>query len=225
MSSTSLKHLPDAVKPRERLRSKGPAGLPAAELLAILLGSGYRGRNVLGVSRRILGRYSPKVLAGLSLQELDRLKGIGPAKASMLQAAFELSRRAFAVEDGLQPTITSVQDVLDQITALRTLRKEHVVVLYLNARHQVVAQETVSVGTLTASLIHPREVFEPALAHGAASVILCHNHPSGDATPTEEDLAVTRRVRAAGEVLGIAVLDHVIVAARAHVSLKDLGHL
>lgn len=225
MVYATMREMPAALKPRERLIQRGAAALRDHELLAILLGSGVRGRSVLEVAAAILAKHPDGTLARLGFRELTAIRGIGPAKACALLASTELVRRWLREDDGVLPAIESAQDAADQVPELRRARKEHFLALYLNARNQLIAKETVSVGTLTANLVHPREVFQPAVASAAASVLLVHNHPSGDPAPSPEDLALTRRLVEAGELMGITVLDHVIVGAASHVSLKDLGHL
>ncbi len=220
MPYVTLREMPTALKPRERLIQRGTASLRDQELLAILLGSGVKGRHVLDLAAGILEQHPDGSLARLGFEELKRIRGIGPAKACQLLAAIELIRRWLQMDDGALPTIESPQDVADQVPELRRAKKEHFVALYLNARNQMLGKETISVGTLTANLVHPREVFQPAVAHSAASVLLVHNHPSGDPTPSPEDLTLTARLQEAGELMGIAVLDHVIVAEKRFVSLK-----
>jgi len=223
MKHSKIKDLPRVEKPREKLAEKGAEALRDVELLAILLGSGYRGKNVLELARRILSEHPLIRLKSMSWQALRKLKGIGTAKACVIRAAFELSRRAFMVEEDLLPSIGNPRDVVDQIADIRRHRKENFVVLYLNARNQVIHKETVSIGTLNASLVHPREVFQPAVTRSAASLILSHNHPSGDTSPSEDDIEITRRMVHAGQIMGIEVLDHVIVSERSYRSLKEEG--
>ncbi len=204
---------------RERLRAHGPATLADADLLALVLGSGTPGRSASRIGRA-LARRAPAELATWSSARWMLVPGIGPARAAALAAAFELGRRA--TERPLtSPAIRGPDDVLAQVRDLARARKEHFVVLLLNARHEMQARETVSVGSLNASIVHPREVFLPAITHSAASVILVHNHPSGDPEPSEEDLSITKRLVQVGEMVGIGVLDHVIVAARGVVSLRS----
>ncbi|MBI4227179.1 MAG: DNA repair protein RadC [Candidatus Omnitrophica bacterium] len=225
MAYATMREMPAVLKPRERLIQRGPSALRDHELLAVMLGSGIRGRHVLDLSAAILEQHPDGALARLGFRELQAIRGIGPAKACTLLAATELVRRWLREDDGALPIIASSQDAADQVPELRRAKKEHFLALYLNARNQLIAKETISVGTLTANLVHPREVFQPAISHSAASVLLVHNHPSGDPAPSPEDLALTQRLAAAGELMGIAVLDHVIVGDTTHVSLKDQGHL
>lgn len=210
-------------KPRERLMEKGPEALKDSELLAILLGSGYKGKNVLEVAKRILKDYSSKKLANIPFSKLKGLKGIGPAKACVIKAAFELSKRAFEVEEEILPVIKTSKDVAAEVSYIRNHKKENFIVLYLNARNQVISKETISVGTLNASVVHPREVFQPAVSKSAASIILAHNHPSGDTDPSEDDIELTKRMIKAGEIMGIEVLDHIIVSKKGYLSMKGKG--
>ncbi len=218
--------------PRERLRARGPAALSDAELFALVIGSGTRRRSALGIGRR-LARHSLAELAAWSSARWLLVPGIGPARAGALGAAFELGRRAgppagtpagSGSAESAPPAsaraIRGPEDVRALVRDLERARKEHFVVLLLNARHELEKRETVSIGSLNASIVHPREVFQPAILHSAASVVLVHNHPSGDPEPSEEDLSITKRLVQVGELVGIGVLDHVIVAARGVVSLK-----
>jgi DNA repair protein RadC len=210
---------PPPPRTRERLGAEGAAALSDGELLALVLGSGTPGRSAVRIGRA-LARKRPAELAEWPSARWMRVPGIGPARASALVAAFELGRRA-TERPLLSPSIRGPDDVLAQVRDLARARKEHFVVLMLNARHELQARETVSVGSLNASIVHPREVFLPAITHSAASVILVHNHPSGDPEPSEEDLAITKRLVQVGEMVGIGVLDHVIVASRGVVSLRS----
>ncbi|HEY3215120.1 MAG TPA: DNA repair protein RadC [Candidatus Eisenbacteria bacterium] len=205
--------------PREKLGVCGPTALADAELLALLVGSGTPGRSALRVGRA-LARRRPRELAEWSPTRWLLVPGIGPARAAALTAAFELGRRA-AEQPPSAPVIRGPDDVLDQVRDLARARREHFVVLLLNARHEVQRRETVSIGSLNASIVHPREVFLPAIQHSAASLVLVHNHPSGDPEPSEEDLSITRRLIEVGDLVGIGVLDHVIVAARGSVSFRS----
>ncbi|MDE2698138.1 MAG: DNA repair protein RadC [Gemmatimonadota bacterium] len=211
----------DVDMPREKLERLGPEGLRDEELLAILLRTGYEGRNVLEISRGIVKRYPVNKLVDMDLKELTTIKGIGRAKAAGLVAGFELAKRGLNQGIGIEPTITSPADVLGLLTDIKDLRKEYFVALFLNARNQVICRENVSVGSLNASLVHPREVFVPAVGSSAASVILAHNHPSGDVTPSREDIELTRRMVQAGEIMGIEVLDHLIVGSERFLSMKE----
>ena len=220
-----IKGLSKHEMPREKLIEKGVASLRDSELMAILLRTGVAGKNVMQVSREILKKFPTKNLLALDFENLSKIKGIGPGKACLLLAAFELTKRALEVEDNNLPTINSAKDAVAQLQELRTVKKEHFVVLYLNARNQLIHKETVSIGTLNASLIHPREVFKPAIDNLAASIIIAHNHPSGSAEPSEDDLEITKRLKDAGKILGIEIVDHVIITKNNLVSFKEKGLL
>lgn len=208
-----------ALRPREKLRTRGPTALSDAELLSLVLGSGTARRSAFRLGRA-LARHRPSELGAWSSARWLLEPGIGPARAASLVAAFELGRRAHRRSEG-GALIRGPEDVLAQVADLASARREHFVVLLLNARHEMQVRETVSIGSLNASIVHPREVFLPAILHSAASVVLVHNHPSGDPEPSEEDLSITRRLVQVGELVGIGVLDHVIVAARGVVSLRE----
>lgn len=207
--------------PREKLIEKGPQNLRDAELMAILLNTGTKGKNVIELSRTILKKYPTKKLLSLTYKDLAHINGIGPAKSCVFLAAFELTKRVLEVEDTNLPTIKDAKDAVAQLQKLRTVKKEHFVALYLNARNQLVYKETVSIGTLNASLIHPREIFKPALEQCAASLIVAHNHPSGDAEPSHDDMMVTKRIKEAGHIMGIELVDHIIITKNSFYSFQE----
>ncbi len=207
--------------PREKIARAGPEALRNEELLAILLRTGYEGVNVLDVASKVLARWSPPDLMEMGFDEMRQIKGIGSAKAAGLMAAFEFSRRGLGKGMGIAPSITKPADLLPIVSDIKDRRKEYFVAVFLNARNQVICREDVSVGSLNASLVHPREVFQPAVGSSAASVCLCHNHPSGDVTPSQEDIELTRRMVQAGEIMGIEILDHLIVGAERFLSMKE----
>jgi len=216
-----IKDLPKSDRPREKLIAKGAENLRDSELLAILLRTGRAGKNVVEIASQVLTKYSKKRLLQMTYGDLLKIKGIDSAKATTLLAAFELSKRALEVDDSNLPIISTPKDVVAQLTELRQNKKEHFVVLYLNARNQLVYKETISMGTLNANLVHPREVFEPALKYSAANIMVAHNHPSGDPKPSEDDLEITKRLAEAGKMMGVEVLDHVIVVKNSYFSFKD----
>ena len=219
-----IKDLPKVERPREKLIAKGPANLKDEELLAILLGTGIEGKNVIEVAKQILGRYSKKRLLKLTYSDLSKIKGIGPAKACTILAAAELVKRALKVQDETLPIIKSVKDVVAQAVYLRDKTREHLMTIYLNARNEMVwKKQSTFIGTLNANLVHPREIFEEALKHNAASVILVHNHPSGDSEPSKDDLTMTKRITEAGKIMGIDVLDHIIITKTKVFSFKEKG--
>ena len=215
-----IKNLPKHERPREKMIEKGAVNLRNGELLAILLRTGYAGKNVMAVSEEILRKFPMKKFLSLDFKSLSKIKGIGPSKACHILAAFELTKRALEVEDNNLPTINSDKDAVAQLQELRTAKKEHFVVLYLNARNQLIHKETISIGTLNASLVHPREVFKPAIDCLAASIIVAHNHPSGETEPSEADVMLTGRLVDAGRILGIEVADHLIITNKDFLSIK-----
>ena len=216
-----IKDLPKVERPREKLVAKGAENLKDSELLAILLRTGKAGKNVIEIASQILTKHSKKRLLQMTYQDLVKIDGIDSAKATTLLAAFELAKRALEVDDSNLPVISTPKDVVAQLTELRHNKREHFVVLYLNARNQLVHKETISMGTLNANLVHPREVFEPALKHSAAGIMVAHNHPSGDPKPSEDDLEITKRLAEAGKMMGVELLDHVIIATNKHFSFKE----
>lgn len=219
-----IKDTPKADRPREKIAKYGPEFLKDQELLAIILRTGLAGKNVLKIAEEILSKFSKKRLLGLSYDQLKQIKGIGPAKASQVLAAFELSKRVLKSDQtNTRPTIQTPKDVIAQVSYLQNLKKENFVVLYLNARNELINKETISVGTLNANLVHPREVFEPAISGFASTVVFIHNHPSGDPEPSDEDRKITKQLVAAGKILGIEVLDHIIIGSNGFVSLKEKG--
>ena len=223
--SWTVRDLPTDERPRERLQRWGASTLSQQELPACVLGRGVAGESVLVSAQRLLSAFGS--LAGIreaSVEALAGVHGIGPAKAAQLQAAFELGRRSDQAAEPLQAVITDWQDVVRLLEPrLGRAVKECFVALLLDARHRVLRVAEISVGSLTASLVHPRELFCEAIAAHAAAVIVAHNHPSGDPTPSDEDLALTRRLVAAGALLGIDVLDHVILGRGRHASLQASG--
>ena len=216
-----IKDLPKVERPRERLIAKGAENLKDSELLAILLRTGKAGKNVIEIASQILSKYSKKRLLQMTYQDLVKIGGIDSAKATTLLAAFELAKRALEVNDTNLPTIVTPKDVVAQLTDLRHNKKEHFVALYLNARNQLVHKETISMGTLNTNLVHPREVFEPALKHSAAGIMVAHNHPSGDPKPSEDDLEITKRLVEAGKLMGVEVIDHVIITPNSYLSFRE----
>jgi DNA repair protein RadC len=213
--------------PRERLLEQGAEALSDAELLALLLRTGAAGRDALALATDLLrcegGLHR---LAVAAPRELSRHGGVGPAKSASLVAALEIGRRLATRRLRAGDRVQSPGDVYGHFHArLRHAASERFLALLLDGRHRLVREVAISQGTLTASLVHPREVFRPALRESAAAVVLVHNHPSGDPTPSSEDRELTRRLAAAGDLLGVPVLDHVVVAERGFVSLREDGVL
>lgn len=217
-----IKDLPELERPREKLISKGAANLKDEELLAILLRTGREGKNVLELAKQILRKYSKKRLLKMSYEDLTKIKGIDSAKACTILAAAELVKRSLKIQEETLPIIRSTKNVIAQAVYLRQKTREHLMTIYLNARSEMIwKKESTFIGTLNASLVHPREIFTEALKYNAASVILVHNHPSGDAEPSEDDLTITKRIVEAGKIMGIDVLDHVIITKTKTFSFKE----
>lgn len=212
--------------PRERLHERGTESLDDAELLALLLRTGARGRPAEQLAHELLGGSGLHGLARAIPAELERWPGVGPAKAATLLAALELGRRLAQRRLQTGDAIRGPQDVFRHFHArLRDAPHEQFHLLLLDGRHRLLREVMASRGTLTASLVHPREVFRPALREGAAALVVVHNHPSGDPAPSAEDREVTRRLVQAGALLGVPLLDHVVVAERGWVSLREQGEL
>jgi DNA repair protein RadC len=218
-----IKDLPKIERPREKLIKKGARALKKEELLAIILRTGIRGKNAIEVANDILEKYGDKKLLDASYKELRNIRGVGLTKAVQILAAMELGSRLFKEKSEKEVYINSSQDVAKEIEHIKENKKENFVVLYLDARNKLIYKETVSIGTLNANLVHPREVFEPAVKNLAAQIIVAHNHPSGDPEPSEDDIIITKKLTEAGKILGIELIDHVIVAKNNYASLKEKG--
>jgi len=216
-----IKDLPKIERPREKLVSKGTQNLKDEELLAILLRTGREGKNVLELARQVLTQYPKKRLLKLRYEDLIKIKGINSAKACTILAAIELVKRALEKGEETLPIIRSTKDVIAQAVYMRDKTREHLMAIYLNARNEMIFKKPMFIGTLNANLVHPREIFQEALKQNAASVILVHNHPSGDAEPSEDDLTITKRIIEAGKTMGINVLDHVIITKNKVFSFKE----
>ena len=218
---------PETERPRERLLSQGPQALTNAQLLAILLRVGRQGSSAVQVGMDILDRLGDVAgLAQCGIEELCAVPGVGEAKAAQLKAAIELGKRALASPLTKGTKIASSRDLFAHYhPTLRDLRHEIFKVILLDAKHAIMRDTTVSEGSLTLSIVHPREVFTLAVKESAAAVIFLHNHPSGDPTPSQEDRALTARLVSAGEVLGIRVLDHLVIGDGRYVSFADQGWL
>jgi len=216
---TKIKDLPKIERPREKLERYGPEKLSNSELLVILLRSGQKGINVVELSKRILSKFCGDGLAKADVKKLKNTFGLGSAKACEIVACFELGRRL--LQNKQSALLLSPQDVWDQLKDIRDNKKEHFVIFFLDAKNQEIKREIISVGSLNANLIHPREVFEPAVRYSAAQIIAAHNHPSGDLSPSQEDLKITKQLVDAGKLLGIELKDHVIVSKTNFFSFKE----
>jgi len=210
----------ESERPRERLFELGPGALSDADLVALVLGVGSGGESVLDVAARVTRTIHLRRLHQTAVEDILAVKGMGPARAAQLLAAAEIGRRIWPDADPI-PLVRGPETIFELTADIRRSNREHFVGFYLNSRNQVLRREIISIGSLNASIVHPREVFIPALAVSAASLILAHNHPSGDPSPSEEDLAITRRIAESGRLLGVELLDHVVVAREAYTSFKE----
>ncbi len=225
--SKGILHWPKSERPRERLLAEGPESLTDGQLLAIVLRVGRHDRSAVQVGMDLLKDLGGlQGLANRSAKELCSIPGIGPAKAAQIKAAIELGKRVLSTPLTKETVITRSQLVFKHYyPLLRDLRQEVFKVILLDAKHAVIRDKTVSEGTLTSSLVHPREVFNEAVRESAAAVIFLHNHPSGDPKPSKEDRMLTVRLQEAGEILGVQVLDHVIIGDNRYISFADEGWL
>jgi len=231
-ASIRIKDLPDSERPRERLVEKGADALKNSELIAILLRTGLKGVSAIQVAEQLLQKFGTlNNLSRAGLPDLQQIKGVGRDKAIALKSAFTLARRMAAELREEGPTLDNPDIIADLLREEnRAYEVEHFQVLLLNTRRKLIRVDQVSQGTLDTILVHPREVFKSAVAASASAIVLVHNHPSGDPTPSEADIKVTRDLIRAGQVLKIEVLDHVILGRRSkersrdYVSLRELGH-
>lgn len=220
-----LRDLPEDERPRERMKRLGAEALSNAELLAILLRTGSRKESALHLAQRVLHESGGlRRFAERQWDEWTHISGIGPVKAVELQASLELGRRVSRSRLPEAVVIGRPQDAADLLMEeLRHLREEHFVVLFLNTKNRVIGRQTLSIGSLNASVVHPREVFRAAIRRSSASILCAHNHPSGDPAPSPEDIQLTRRLAEAGQLVGIELLDHIVIGDNRFVSLKELG--
>lgn len=210
-------------RPRERMLRSGPGSLSVAELVAVVWGVGNRKEDVLAMARRALREYGEKAITNeLNPERLSQTAEIPLTKACQVIASLELGRRFYARQASGQPIhVRNAKQAYQHLRDIGRSQKEQLRGLYLNSRYQVVHDEVISVGSLTSNIVHPREVFQPAIERGAVAVILAHNHPSGRLEPTTADIHITEQLVAAGKVLGIELLDHLVVTATKHGSIMD----
>lgn len=226
--TTLIKDMPEDTRPREKLLANGESSLNDHELLAIILGQGTRETSALELANQLLSTYQGlRRLQEASLEELVQARGIGPAKAASIKAALEIGRRV-AADIETRFLIKCPEDVkkyAEQVLLreMRVYDREHFMVLYLDRKGGVIVKENVSVGGLHSSIVHPREVFKTAVKRSAASIILAHNHPSGDPSPSREDIDITGRLVDAGRIMGIEIIDHVVIGEKTYCSFKEKG--
>ncbi|MEK4426400.1 RadC family protein [Solibacillus sp. FSL K6-1523] len=221
-----IRDVHEADRPRERLIRQGAKSLSNQELIAILLGTGTKNESVLAVANRVLLNFEKlHNLKHATLEEMKDIKGIGEAKAVLLLAAIELGRRLASKDLEERYTIRSPEDAASFLMQdMTSLQQEHFVVLFLNVKNQVLHKQTIFVGSLNASIVHPREIFREAVKRSAAAIICSHNHPSGVPTPSPEDIDVTNRLYEAGQIIGVDLLDHVIIGDHQFISMKEKGY-
>jgi len=209
-------------RPRERLHKEGAQALSPAELLAIILKSGTKKENILEISNRLIATHGLRNLAVCSLQQLQQQYGIGPARASQIVALFELYKRVNYSQE--KKKISSAKDVAElYLPKTQALQKENFMAIYVDTKNNIIAEETITIGILNSSLVHPREVFHGAIKHLAHAVIVLHNHPSGDPEPSPEDVQITKILEKTGKLMGIPLLDHIILGKDSWWSWSESG--
>jgi len=224
MKTYTLRDLPADERPRERLVKYGVESLSICELLSLIFGRGVKGESVVNISQKLISASgSLRQLSEASIEELKKIKGLGLAKACQLKACFEISRRLENKENlNKNKVINSPKDIFSLLKEkVINFHKEYFMIVSLDNRNKVINVDTVSVGTLNSSLIHPRETFETAIKNHAAAIIICHNHPSGELKPSEDDLVVTQNLVKAGKLLGIEISDHLIITKDGYFSFKE----
>lgn len=227
MTNIRMQDVPKDERPRERLLKYGEGQLSNQELIAILLGSGTKNESVMDIANRLLIYFEGlKLLDEATIEEITQIRGIGVAKGVSILAALELGRRIRQYNPEDNYVVRSPKDGANYIMeSMRHLNQEHLAVLFLDTKNQIIHNRTIFIGSLNSSIVHPREIFREAVKRSAASIICAHNHPSGDPTPSQEDIHVTKRLVEAGKIMGIEVLDHLIIGNRKYTSLKEKGYL
>jgi len=225
-TSFTVRDLPQSERPRERLQRLGAENLSAQELVAVVLGRGIKNESVLVTAQRLLDRFKTmRGIAEATTEELCEVRGIGLAKACQIQAAFELAnRRSIKSEDNPKTAISSPEDVYNELqTKARGKKKEYFWAVLLNTRNTIIKSVEISIGSLDSSIVHPRELFKEAIAASASSIIVAHNHPSGNPQASQEDIKLTKRLKESGELIGIEIVDHIILGDEQFLSLKREG--
>lgn len=214
---TRIKNLPSVDRPREKLQKYGVEKLSDVELLAILLRTGTKDANVIQLSQKVLNRFEKEKLINISIDELTKIKGLCVVKSCEITACFELGKRM--LKGKKSSIILSPRDVWERMEGIRKSKKEHFVVFYLDSRNQEIIRNIISIGILNETLVHPREVFEEAIKNNAASIIIVHNHPSGNIEPSQSDIDITEKIVRAGKILDIKVADSIIVSNLSYKSI------
>ena len=232
-SSFTVHDLPLDERPRERMQREGADNISAQELLAVLLGRGVAGQSVMHIAQQLMKEFkSLDAIVNASLEDLQQVKGLGPAKALQLKACLEIARRVMQQElaqekdQNSSQAVAKAEHIAQHVRShIRNFKKEHFYVISFDNRNRIIGTDLLTVGTLNASLVHPRETFEKAISNHSASIAVSHNHPSGDPNPSEADIIVTKRLQDAGELMGIGLLDHVIISKQHMFSFKENGLL
>ncbi len=223
----TIKELPADERPRERLLKYGVEVLSNAELLAILIRTGIKNESAISLSYRVINQYEGlRFLANCTIQELSKINGIGIAKAAQLKAAVELGKRISNTGGLTEVFVKCPKDAAKLLMEdMRYLKKEYMKAILLNIKCGLISIEDISIGNLNSSIVHPREVFVPAVKKSSASIIIAHNHPSGDPTPSSDDINITKRIIEAGKIIGIEMVDHIIIGDGRYLSLKEEGYI
>lgn len=222
----TIRDMPAEYRPQARLISEGTMALSDAELLSLIIRTGSKMENAINLCHRMLSQFDLKQLSVAPVSQIMQIHGIKKAKAAQIAACFELSRRLEVFKGQDLAKINSPEDVYRLLyPGLRETKRELFIELCLDTKNQVIKQETISIGSLNANVVHPREVFKTAIRESSAHIIVAHNHPSGDPTPSREDIEITKKLVETGNVVGISVLDHVIIGDGRHFSMKEAGHI
>lgn len=220
-----IKNMPIEERPRERLIKNGARALSNAELLAIILRTGTKKENIKSICTKLVHKYNLKKLSRINITSLKKEKGIGDAKACQIVACFELGRRTSSYAEKNE-SVKSAKDIAKLIIPdLLFIKNEQLIGIYLDSRNKVIKKETISIGSVDANIIHPREIFKIGIIESASALILVHNHPSNDPEPSYEDIEVTKQIIKAGEIIGIELLDHIIIGGKRYTSMKENGYL
>jgi DNA repair protein RadC len=224
--SLKIRDFPSEEKPRERLEKYGAQALSNSELLAIILGKGTRDKNVVDLSKEILSKYNLNELSQINVASLSKIKGIGFAKACQIVACFELGRRNACFNSDEKPAISCAKDVFNILNPrLRGVKQENFIGLFLDTKKKLIKEEVIFMGSLDSTVIHPREILKIAVLESAAAIITAHNHPSGDPTPSNEDLFVTRQIANACREMAIPLLDHIVIGYDNFVSIREIKEM